>query len=456
MNGSARISLVSTCIILAVGGGAGLFLRGRVSDVRREHGELAAKAVSLGIRDVSSLSPDDAVVTKRVRDKADAAEAAAASTALIAFTKEMEQWQKDGSKPDEAFQKRSMEMMARLMELDSAQLKEVVANLREDPSLTDEARRSMIGFSILMLGEDHPAAALALYVECSGILNDGVLGPHVISSTLSRWAKDDPRAALAWMRANSEAHPELADDGAKTSIISGVAEIDPKEAFKLLQELEPDDPSSVIQALVETGKTPEARTAILDALRTHAATLGDDMDREDLVGEALEDMARNLTGEGFDSVTAWVGSAKLSPGETVRFAGGLSYFNTKEDTGRWIDWMAKNLPADEVPENVDNLIGQWTQQDYLAAGKWLAASTDGPAKNAAVSTYAETVAEYEPQTAVQWAMTMPEGRQRQNTLEAIYQNWPKADQAAADAFAKEHGIDTGGDAGDGDDPTEEP
>ncbi|RYD20067.1 MAG: hypothetical protein EOP88_16540 [Verrucomicrobiaceae bacterium] len=454
MNGPARLSLVSTCIILAIGGAAGLMLRGRVSDVRREHGELAARAVSLGLREASATDPDGTPVTKRARDGADAARASAASTALIAFTREMEQWQKNGSKADDAFEKRSMEMMAKLMELDSVQLKQVVANLRDDPSLTDESRRSMIGFSILMLGEDHPAAALGLYVECADILNDGVLGPHVITSTLSRWAKEDPRAALAWMRANGEAHPEVADDGAKTSIISGVAEIDPKEAFKLLQELQPEDPASAIQALVETGKSPEARTAILDALRTHAATLGDDMDREDIVGEALEDMARNLTGETFDSVTKWVGSAKLNPEETVRFAGGLSYFNTKEDTGRWIDWMAKNLPTDEIPENVDNLIGQWTQQDYLAAGKWLAASTDGPAKNAAVSTYAETVAEYEPQTAVQWAMTLPEGKDRRNTLEAIYHNWPKSDAAAGEAFAKQHGIDTSDD--DEDDSTEEP
>ncbi|RYD36434.1 MAG: hypothetical protein EOP87_05490 [Verrucomicrobiaceae bacterium] len=172
--------------------------------------------------------------------------------------------------------------------------------------------------------------------------------------------------------------------------------------------------------------------------------MADETERADLVGETLEDMARNLSGEHFDSVESWMSSAKLSPEETASFVGGLSYFNTKEDTGRWIDWMAEKLPADKVPENVDNLIGQWTQQDYLAAGKWLAASSNGPAKNAAVSTYAETVAEYEPQTAVQWAMTLPEGKERQDTFEAIYENWPKSDAAAAEAFAKAHGIDTAG------------
>ncbi|RYD33207.1 MAG: hypothetical protein EOP85_20990, partial [Verrucomicrobiaceae bacterium] len=250
--------MVSTCVILAVGGTSGLLLRGRVTDVKREHEELSAKAVSLGIREASGSG--DAMITKRTRTGS-AVDAKAVTAALVAFTRDMEQWQKDGSKEDDAFQKRSMEMMATLLDLDSAQLKEVVSSLRSDPSLTDESRRSMIGFSILMLGEDHPEAALSLYVECSEILNDGVLGPHVITSTLNRWAKEDPRAALAWIRANSVKHPELADDSAKVSIISGVAEIDPKEAFRLLAELNPEDSASAIQALAETGKTPAARTA---------------------------------------------------------------------------------------------------------------------------------------------------------------------------------------------------
>ena len=96
-----------------------------------------------------------------------------------------------------------------------------------------------------------------------------------------------------------------------------------------------------------------------------------------------------------------------------------------------------------MTQNVENLVGQWTQQDYQAAGKWLAAAADGPAKQAAVSTYAGTVAEYEPQTAVQWALTIPAGEQRQSTFEAIYQNWPKADAEAAAVFAKQYGVDIG-------------
>ena len=89
---------------------------------------------------------------------------------------------------------------------------------------------------------------------------------------------------------------------------------------------------------------------------------------------------------------------------------------------------------------MDGLIGQWTQQDYLAAGKWLKATPTGPAKDAAVSTYATTVAEYEPQTAVQWAMTLPAGEARHTTLQGIYENWPARDRAGAETFAKVHGL----------------
>lgn len=52
----------------------------------------------------------------------------------------------------------------------------------------------------------------------------------------------------------------------------------------------------------------------------------------------------------------------------------------------------------------------------------------------------EAVAEYEPQVAAQWALTLPAGEARQRTLLRIYQNWPKADAAAAAAFAKEQGL----------------
>jgi hypothetical protein len=133
--------------------------------------------------------------------------------------------------------------------------------------------------------------------------------------------------------------------------------------------------------------------------------------------------------------------AKFTPQEKEQFAGGLTYFTTKQDTGRWVEWMAGNLSANDLPDPVREIVGEWTQQDYVAAGKWLSTAADGPAKTAAVESYAEAVAEYEPQIAAQWAMTLPPGPGRDSTLRTVYQNWPASDPEGAAAFAREHGLE---------------
>lgn len=54
-----------------------------------------------------------------------------------------------------------------------------------------------------------------------------------------------------------------------------------------------------------------------------------------------------------------------------------------------------------------------------------------------MKSYAESVAEYEPRVAGQWALTLADAEERAATLKRIYQKLPEAD---AVAFAAEHGI----------------
>ncbi len=441
MNAPMKFSLVSALIILAIGGMFGVLHQQRLTVLRAGHLQLVAQAGKLGI--TSDLTDNSGAVTVTKRQRGDREnEAAGLAAELVALSREMEHQGKAGVIPDPAFQKLGLEMISRLMALDATQIKAVIAGLRGDATLTDAARRNILGISMMMLSEEHPAAVLALFTESADMLDESPLSRQVISAALGRWAKDDPFAAMEWIRKNAATHPDLADEDAKRGIIAGSALTDPKLAFKLIGEMHFEDAASAIQAVVEAGKTPAQRTAVLEALREHAATLPDAAARDEVLQESLESMGRNLSDEGFDSVRSWLTTARLSPQESAHFAAGLSYFNTQEDTGRWIDWMGQTLPKDQLGANVDNLLGQWTQQDYQAAGKWLSAAPDGPAKNAAVSTYAGTVAEYEPQTAIQWALTLPAGKERQATLATIYRNWPANDTAAAAEFALAHGIDT--------------
>ncbi len=433
-----KISLALTGLILAIGLATGWLHRQRLTGLRGQRTELVAKAQTLGIS-ADLPEAERARNTKRQREDRVASGGPLAGK-FAAYAREIEANEREGDDPSEDFERRGRELMETLKGLDAAQLKTFIDALNGDAGLSESTRRNLLSGILLTILEDRPAVALEVMATSPDLLKENKMAELMISSALAQWAKEDPRAALEWMRKNATLHPNAADEDAKRSVLAGAAEHDPQLAFRLIGEMGLTDVSSAIETLVETATTAEKRSAILEALRGHLATMANPEQRDELLHESLETLGRNLADESYDSVQAWISSAKLSPAESARFAAGLSYFNTKQDTGRWIGWMAENLPKGELADSVDNLVGQWTQQDYLAAGKWLTTAPAGPAKQAAVSSYAQTVAEYEPQTAVQWALTLPPGEARQDTFQAIYRNWPSNDAEAAEAFAREHGV----------------
>jgi hypothetical protein len=434
-------SIALAIAIIALGAAPALFQQKRLADLRDDQRRLTAQALKLGLAIDPSSIGGDARLTKRQREDIEK-HAATAAKDVLAFARELETMQKNGTDKDAAFQSRAADMMARLMELDPSQLKRVIAALRNDEDLSAETRGNLIAFSILTLSEDNPETAITIFTESRDLLDKNQLGEHVISAALTEWAQDDPSAALAWIRKNAAAHPEIADDEARCSVLAGTAASDPKHAFQLIAELGFKDSSEAIHAIMGTGNDdPDHRIELLEALRGHLATITDEEQRDEISGKALELMARTTDHQGYDELTGWIEDAELTQKEKAQFADGLTYFTTKADTGRWVDWLAGSLPADKLADPVKELVGEWTQQDYLAAGKWLSEAADGPAKTSAVEAYAEAVAEYEPQVAAQWAMTLPPGPQREATLRSIYQNWPSSDPQGASKFARDHGLE---------------
>ncbi len=434
-----KISIAASILILLVAVLFGVPNHQRLVTIRESHAKLVAAASQLGVS-IDSNRPDDPVrVTKRERENKEA-DARAAAVEFIAFAKEMEAMEKKGGPPDEAQQKRIMEIMDRMMSLDPAQLKILIAEVRAAKDLKDEMRQGLIGFSIMTLSNDHPQAALALFTESSDLFTESGMGNHVVSSSLAKWAKDDPLAAVEWVKKNSAKFPDLITDDAKRGLISGTANQDPRLAFKLIGELEIKEISQSINSIIRAAKTPEERTATLTALREHLATLPDEKKRAELSENAVRRFADNIADAGFDAGTRWIDEAGFSPTELDSFVSGLQGSGKSEETGKWIEWIGEKLPPDKADDRIENLVRNWTRNDFQAAGTWLAAAPDGPTKNAAIRSYAGTVAEYEPETATQWALTLPPGKDREQTLKTIYRNWPKDDTAAKEAFKLEHGI----------------
>lgn len=148
---------------------------------------------------------------------------------------------------------------------------------------------------------------------------------------------------------------------------------------------------------------------------------------------------QELRKQSFEVASKWIENAKLNPKELDSLAQGFGN-NILDDPGKWIEWMGRVFPPGKGDGHIMDLIGNWTEQDYEAAGKWLASAPEGPARNAAIRGYAQTVFKHDPETAMQWLMTLPPGKDRDSTLKNTHRNWLEIDPVGKEAFSEQHGI----------------
>ena len=424
MTRQMKISLVLSVLILAAA--ASYHWRGsqRLARVWGNYTKLAAEAATFGITLDPSRPSDPVRITRRERENKDL-ETKATATDLIAYAKEIVVRGSWNGLGDEAQQKRTIEIMSRMISLDSTQLKFLIAEIRAAKDLTDQTRQNTISFALKTLCNDHPQAVLALVGESPDLLKDpsGMNG-FIIPSSLANWAKEAPLAALEWVQKNGEKFPDVITDQTKIGMLADTAPNDPKLALKLIGDFKIKDVLHALSQIASSTRTPVERTTTLAALRDYLTAMPDEKARKEAADRSVGGLARGLAEEGFTSASRWIAGANLTPTEFENIADDLNYPTRSNETGQWIDWIGEKLPAVKSEAKIREIMGEWTQLDYQAAGKWLASTPASPTKNTAVRSYAETVSKYDPATATQWAMTLPPGPERDATLKHIRDRSP--------------------------------
>jgi hypothetical protein len=437
---SAAISLLILVAAALIGG---MGQRKELAKAEAEHTRLMSEAAALGILRFDPDDPEKELrVTKRGRADVRAgkeAEAHEVAREIIALMIDMKAFEESGKETDEAIQQRTLALIDRMISLDGGQLETVIADFRASKEVDGNMRDAVLSFAIMTLAEEHPETALKLFTEGGDDSLGDAVGKHQISAALAKFAAQDPDAALEWVRANSGKHPDLVTDYVKNGLVKGAAKNDMKLAFGLITELGIKDVSDALSEIADTVDDMKARNEFLGLLREFSKK-GEGSRGSD----ALGNLAPGIAKEGFAAGSRWIAENKLSAAESAVLAGGIAMNAKSSEKGQWIEWMGEGLSEKDRETNISVTMQQWTRSDYRAAGEWLAAAPEGPAKAASVSAYAKTVARYDPQIAAQWALTLPPGEKRKGTLAAIHREWPQeneADKQARAAFAREHGIE---------------
>jgi hypothetical protein len=312
----------------------------------------------------------------------------------------------------EEFAKLQAEIKSRLEELDPSAIRQFMDECYNNPDLNLRIKRDLNNYVRTVFISKYPiemARMMSRAPELFGIDNKTVAEGYIY----------DPFKHLVYYYSWEKKDIQL--------------------VFQCLAEAPPELQSRYIGGTLEHyAYSAPKRTELLEEMRAFAST----PKQKEIVKLQLGELVFGSNGAKttFIQVSDWLKSANLSSDELVAATKDIQKKVRVGETGQWLDWLAKSAVPDEVAkERAFELATQWTERNYQAVGKWLNSAPESPEKSAVASAYVAKTYPYDPEGAMQWIQTLPQGPERNKGLKAIYQCMPK-DSDAAKAFASEYGL----------------
>jgi hypothetical protein len=266
-----------------------------------------------------------------------------------------------------------------------------------------------------------------------------------------RWGEIDPvGAAKAW--ASGESKP-LGD-----AFFSAWSKTNPSSALRWYAGLEDGDIKNQARSLIldRVAKTDPQRA--LD----FANQLPDGKDQTQLISRALANLGAKDPAEalaaarrlpegagrkaGIDSVVNQVASTNLKeaqrlieelpPNTVTNASAAVAAALARKGPETALEW-AGTLPDGQSKEAAfGGIAREWAGRDVQAAAGWLDTLPAGAAKNAAVASFATRAAPRDPEGATVWAATLPQGSQRSSVLAQTVGIWQRLNPEAAADWIK--------------------
>lgn len=317
-----------------------------------------------------------------------------------------------------------------LAKLSPEELRLFVKEILADTTIEDQSKSLLFCFLISGLADDsnNPEAALAITVQVWDSFDEiGV----IINSVLGECAEKDPVAAAQWLIDHREKVSKI-DEHSKIAIIQSAARKDLGAALSFLDSFNAEKNPSAIFGLA-FGVNSENADVFLATIRERATD-------PTLRKTAFNGLVASNLMENFENGTTWLEKSNFTDDERKDLFSFLPEFARRDQPGKWLNWIADQEQIEEsIPSNTtETIIQQWTKENFAATGEWINNQQKGPQKEAAIQTYAKTIAPQEPAAAADWATTLPEGQDRTKLLQTIHTSLKEKDPAAATALAEKH------------------
>lgn len=429
-----KISLVTAALILAISALIGVSRENRIKTLTTEWEELVIEADQLKIPTdpTASYSPDRAR-SESIRIKREE-KINKFGAELIAFYHKMKDAEKSGDVDQTKFQQEIADIIGTMVELDPSELRMLVKVIAADTTVEKQNKLELIGFSTMMLASDNPESALAILLETRESLGaTDRRNDHMTQMILTQYAAKDPLAAGQWLADNEEKIGKI-EDHIKQSMVAAAAQKDIGIAVELLTTMKLNKEVSGFDGI--------ARTVTIDNADQFMAALRDAAPTPEQSRSVFDALAGSPMMNDFETATKWIDSDKITDVERGEIASNLRFHGIKDEPEKWLGWISEQESTNNFSptETTKDIIRQWTQSDFAAAGEWINGQPDGSIKNDAMHAYAETLTRHEPAAAADWAAALPPGEERNELLRDIHRSYKQKDPEAAAEFAKKHGL----------------
>lgn len=430
-----KTALILTFIILAGGAAADRFIRGKTGEANEALRKAAAASIPSG-KTVESRGD-----TGRPRS-AGASDTRSLLGGLLAFAKGLDtSSDKDDLATLDARRDAMLDWQRRLTGLEPGQMKDLIAGILSAPELGEESRQSLLNLLLESLTERHPLEVLKIISADPTLIGDPGWKMRITSDAMVRGAGEAPGEVIRWYEEHGASFSDREKDIITDRVLRALGQTDPELAFRMIKGLGVPNIEYATGAIASSARTLDQASESLAAFREHLPAFGNPEVQDNLRFGVNRTLITNSFSHGFDEAVDWIGKAGFSQKELADYIFRVRRHVRQEEAPRWLGWIDENISDRAIVSQViPELVGDWTQTDYMAAGGWLESQPDSDVKTSAVRSHALTLARHQPEAAARWAATMPEGDARSTTMKMVLDRWRTTDAAAADAFASQHGV----------------
>lgn len=297
--------------------------------------------------------------------------------------------------------------------------------LQTEASSTDRLR-GMLEVVAIWAAQDSENALLWLESNAQGLARH-----ETIHSGMELWSQQDPTAAAAWIEG-------MANDGSKATaaqtLIENWAVSEPEEASIWIHQLPPGlIRQAASQSMVDSMLNNDPKAAINWALQ-EARNYGD----RELLDYSIGQLTQ-VAPETSEQLLREIAPDYNTDSAVDTYLQTL----TKQDPTQASSWLA-NLDSNDTlydPDLHTTFMREWSQSDSVAASSWLAEASSGPARDAAIIGFAETMIDYEPEAVAAWTNTISDPQTRVNWLTHAVQTWARTKPVETLRWLKETDLD---------------